>query len=152
MNIVESSLKLKDLYFKELHFLQQKKINTALRYLFDYDVYYNDEEHNDFNLKIKIEMEDEEKNIAIKAIAMASFIYEGDQTAEIKDVIINENSVAIVFPYIRAQITILTAQPGINPVMFPIMNIGETIKRQKEFDSKRKETIKKIDKIVESKE
>ena len=38
--------------------------------------------------------------------------------------ILKANTVAIMFPYIRSQISLLTTQPGLHPVMLPPMNIN----------------------------
>ena len=34
------------------------------------------------------------------------------------------NTVAILFPYIRSQLTLLTSQPGFESVILPVMNIN----------------------------
>ena len=36
-----------------------------------------------------------------------------------------ENSIAIIFPYLRSQITLLTAQPGMSPLVMPVININK---------------------------
>lgn len=38
--------------------------------------------------------------------------------------LLTTNAIAILFPYIRSQLTLLTSQPGFNPVVLPIMNIN----------------------------
>ena len=40
------------------------------------------------------------------------------------DVLSRQNATAIIFPYIRSQISLLTAQPGMKPVVIPPMNIA----------------------------
>jgi preprotein translocase subunit SecB len=41
-----------------------------------------------------------------------------------KEKLYTDNTVAIMFPYIRAQITLLTSQPGIAPFYMPPINIA----------------------------
>lgn len=41
--------------------------------------------------------------------------------------IIRQNAVAIIFPYIRSQISLLTAQPGMVPVVLPPLNIVQLL-------------------------
>ena len=36
--------------------------------------------------------------------------------------IINTNTVAIMFPFIRSQVTLLTSQPGMIPIILPAIN------------------------------
>lgn len=38
--------------------------------------------------------------------------------------LLTTNAIAILFPYIRSQLTLLTSQPGFDPVVLPIMNIN----------------------------
>ena len=47
---------------------------------------------------------------------------------EKKDIIITKNAVAILFPYLRSQVTRMTAQPDIEPVVIPAININALLK------------------------
>ena len=38
--------------------------------------------------------------------------------------VLSNNTVAILFPYLRSQLTLLTSQPGFEPVILPVMNIN----------------------------
>lgn len=42
-----------------------------------------------------------------------------------EDSIIQQNAVAIVMPYFRSEVSILTAQPGVESVVLPPFNIIE---------------------------
>ncbi len=42
--------------------------------------------------------------------------------------LIEKNAVAILMPYLRSQISILTAQPGVDPVVLPPFNINAMLK------------------------
>lgn len=44
---------------------------------------------------------------------------------DLRNFVIKNNTVAIMFPYIRAQITLLTSQPGINSVVLQPMDITQ---------------------------
>lgn len=59
--------------------------------------------------------------------ASGFFSYEGDAN----DTIIQQNAVAIVMPYIRSEVSILTAQPGVEPVVLPPFNIVEMMNASK---------------------
>lgn len=41
--------------------------------------------------------------------------------------IIQQNATAIIFPYVRSQISLLTAQPEVDPVVLPPMNIAQMV-------------------------
>lgn len=38
--------------------------------------------------------------------------------------VLANNTVAILFPYLRSQLTLLTSQPGFEPMILPVMNIN----------------------------
>ena len=42
-----------------------------------------------------------------------------------------KNTIAIMFPYIRSYISIITTQPGMNPIVLPAMNIAAMINDKK---------------------
>lgn len=46
--------------------------------------------------------------------------------------LLKENVLAILFPYIRSQMTLLTAQPEVEPIVWPVMNILEMLKKADE--------------------
>ena len=71
----------------------------------------------DVELQLSIEKED----LSVLVIAKAQFLYEaGDYTME--ESIVKNNTVAIMFPFIRSQVTLLTTQPGITPILLPPIN------------------------------
>ena len=43
---------------------------------------------------------------------------------EQKQIIITKNTMAILFPYLRAQATLMTSQPDMEPVVLPVININ----------------------------
>lgn len=45
--------------------------------------------------------------------------------------ILEKNTIAIMFPYIRSYISIITTQPGMPPIVLPAMNIIAMINDQK---------------------
>lgn len=44
-----------------------------------------------------------------------------------RDAILKKNAVAILFPYVRAQLTLITSQPEIEPIVLPVFNISTII-------------------------
>ena len=57
----------------------------------------------------------------IELVAEAHFSYESDDYSR-EASIINTNTVAIMFPFIRSQVTLLTSQPGMIPIILPAIN------------------------------
>ncbi len=48
--------------------------------------------------------------------------------------ILEKNTIAIMFPYIRSYISIITTQPGMNPIVLPAMNIVAMVNDKKKQD------------------
>lgn len=44
---------------------------------------------------------------------------------------LEKNTIAIIFPYIRSYISIITTQPGMPPIVLPAMNIIAMVNDQK---------------------
>ena len=44
--------------------------------------------------------------------------------------VLANNTVAILFPYLRSQLTLLTSQPGFEPVILPVMNINALMREE----------------------
>ncbi len=55
------------------------------------------------------------------------FSFSGDQNAndELKNDLIRKNTVAIMMPYLRSQLSLLTAQPEVDCVILPPFNINK---------------------------
>lgn len=49
-----------------------------------------------------------------------------------------QNAVAILFPYIRSQISLLTAQPETTPIVLPPLNIAQLVEDAMKKDHKTK--------------
>lgn len=58
------------------------------------------------------------------ALVQISGFCEIDETLPEKDVLLEQNAVAILFPYLRSELTLLTAQPGVQPIVLPVTNVA----------------------------
>lgn len=50
-----------------------------------------------------------------------------------RDVLLNQNALAIIFPFVRSQMSLLTTQPETTPIILPVINIAEMIKTSEEL-------------------
>ncbi len=60
--------------------------------------------------------DDEKVSVFVKCIAKF-------RTTQENKGLIEKNAIAIMFPYIRSYISIITTQPGMTPIVLPAMNI-----------------------------
>lgn len=64
------------------------------------------------------------------------FKINGTENITDKDVedLINKNSVVILMPYLRSEVTILTAQPETESVILPIFNINKMLDNKDDLE------------------
>ena len=79
---------------------------------------------DDYKCSLVFSMTDEEETTSLKIIVSGIFEFKADLEQDLKDIIITKNTVAILFPYLRAQVTLMTSQPDIEPVVIPAININ----------------------------
>lgn len=64
----------------------------------------------------------EDKSIDLTVTLVGFFSCECEDEA-LKTSLVNNNTIAILFPYLRSQISLITTQPDMQPVIIPPMNI-----------------------------
>lgn len=122
---IESVLKLNKvvfdkLEFKRLGFKNEKKleleIESKISQKQESDVYR-------VTLVLKGKKSDE-YTLEISITGFFSIEVTGELTEELKNTLVTKNSVAILMPYLRSQVSLLTAQPEVDCVMLPVFNIN----------------------------
>lgn len=114
-------LKLNHLLFDEITFNRVNfKSKNDLQVEFGFS--FNKREYGEFVSSIRIiGTKKDEYNFVVRA----SGYFQISEAVEDSDILIQQNAIAIVFPYIRSQISLLTAQPEVDPVILPPMNIAQ---------------------------
>lgn len=83
-------------------------------------------DENQYEVILITTVSDQEENVYVNVKGRAIF----STNQENKD-ILEKNTIAIMFPYIRSYISIITTQPGMSPIVLPAMNIVALINAQK---------------------
>lgn len=65
----------------------------------------------------------------LKLAAVGKFNCQSD---DISAIAFEKNAIAIMFPYIRSQITLLTSQPNLKPIVLPPININALFEKLQE--------------------
>lgn len=125
-------LKLNHLLFDEITFNRVNfKSKNDLQVEFGFS--FNKREYGEFVSSIRIiGTKKDEYNFVVRA----SGYFQISEAVEDSDILIQQNAIAIVFPYIRSQISLLTAQPEVDPVILPPMNIAKMVKESIENQHK----------------
>ncbi len=77
-----------------------------------------------FHLKLNVHVSDEDRGLSVEVDACADYLIDGDVEDPKFSNFLYLNAPAILFPYIRAYISALTALSGIPPVTLPPVNIS----------------------------
>jgi len=117
-----SVLKLNQVLFDEVSFVRHG-FPSAEEQKLDMQIGYElmKAEDGKYRVVLRVMVEREEEYTA--KISVSAFV-EIDEKSEWKDTVLEKNAVAILFPYIRSELTLLTAQPGVKPVLLPALNIN----------------------------
>jgi len=125
---VLSELKMNPIVFDELNFERTgfaPQNPKELEIGFGVEVEKHDPGHYRVILAVSVKREDE-FNASVQVSGFCTI----DEDNPMKEELLNKNAVAILFPYVRAQLTLLTAQPEMTPVTLPAVNINALIEKQ----------------------
>mgnify|MGYP000369374315 FL=1 len=82
------------------------------------------QEEQEYKCSLTLKMSDEEETVDLEIVISGIFEFQSELNADQKEIIITKNTMSILFPYLRAQVTLMTAQPDIEPVVIPAININ----------------------------
>lgn len=118
LNKMKSDLKMENFYFSSCSVKREcEVVNGDCKADLQRDIKRTNEHEYDVELKLIVEKSD----LLVTVIANAHFSYVAEDY-KMEENIIKHNTVAIMFPFIRSQVTLLTTQPGMNPIVLPPIN------------------------------
>lgn len=122
----ESPLVLKNIIITEGHFKRNEDSleNLELKVGVSHDVERLSE--REYKITLELNVADPEGKLSVFVKGMAIF-----ETKQENQMLIERNTLAIMFPYFRSYVSTLTTQPGMTPIVLPAMNIM-TMLAQKE--------------------
>ena len=115
---MESNLKMNNLYFSSCSVEREKQIQNGE---YKADLQRKVLKTVDHEYDVELQLTVKKSDLEVSIIAKAHFIYEAE-SYENEEEIIKSNTVAIMFPFIRSQVTLLTTQPGMTPIVLPPIN------------------------------
>lgn len=87
---------------------------------------YENEEEGKMKLELTVMVSDEKKMVDINVKANGIFEYDKDIDEKTKESFFTLNAPAILFPYVRAYVSSLTALSGMPPITLPTINLAST--------------------------
>jgi len=137
----KSDLQLKHIYVESIEFNRVKELGEEGKPL-DLKVTYakrldklNDDEYR-LGLGCMISDGDDGKCLQLSVKMVGAFFIRNnspDVSEKTLNEILEKNTVAIMFPFLRSQVTTLTAQPGMNTIVLPAMNINRLFEDKNEM-------------------
>ena len=134
MNKTECKLQMLDLYFSKFDFIQNRdKRSEDPEYNTSININYAINSKDETKIKTTIDtiVKDKSESILVNLQTVGIFrMDKNDVDADVYDHLIKVNTVAIMLPYIRSQISLITTQPGIIPIMIPPINVNSLAEKQ----------------------
>lgn len=118
-----SILKLNGIHFNELSFKRRDSTDSVIddceltRKIVDIDV-------DNFTVELNFKLSTSIFEMSISLEGKFNIICED---ALMKERLKKNNTISILFPYIRSEVTLLTSQPEMTPVIIPPININKLI-------------------------
>ena len=132
MEPIRSSLILNKMYFDKLEFIRRgEKNSNELRCAFEANISTSKEDHYRVALTLRGEKQDE-YDLEMVLIGLFRIDTASEMKAEQKETIIRKNAIAILMPYLRSQLSIMTAQPEVESQILPPMNIAKMFEEAQE--------------------
>lgn len=125
MNIerIKSDLVMRDLYFPECSVKRESEI-TSEQLNIDISKDITPKSDAEYDVTVTVCIDKPHKDLEVKVVARATFAFAHSDPKLVAE-IIRSNTVAIMFPFIRSQVSLLTTQPGLTPVILPPINTAK---------------------------
>jgi preprotein translocase subunit SecB len=135
MENYKSSLVLQSLLFEKIKFERKGiKNDNELKISFKVQVGRRGNDNNDlYGVTLSLSGEKQDEYVVDISLLGVFKINDTDELNEkMRLDLINKNAVAILMPYMRSELTSLTAQPGTESVVLPPFNVNNMISKQRE--------------------
>ena len=116
-------LKLERLVFDEITF---KRVNFKSENDLKFNVGFRFEHLENGNFVAGVRVIGEKEDEYTFEVRASGYFFLGEDVED-RDLIIRQNAVAILFPYVRSQISLLTAQPEVDVIVLPPVNIAQMV-------------------------
>lgn len=123
MKAIESDLKMNYIFFPECLVKRECVIQNGS---LNVDIKKNIEKNKDHEFTLKVVLKVVKNDLQVNVTCVAGFSFMGEDK-DIEENLVRKNGMAIVFPFLRSQVTLLTSQPNMTPVVLPAININKIL-------------------------
>ncbi len=128
VNSVNSVLTLKNLYFEKINFERDIDLPSEIKTRFETEYKENG---NEIEVKLICSVKTDTK-VSLN-VSLVGIFENGEQNEELREEINKINTVSIMFPYLRSELSLITAQPNFPTIDLPVFNINELLKANGEI-------------------
>ena len=122
-NLILQHLVFDEIEFKRLGFKTESEVNYEL------EIQIGRDHENQENYKVTLVLNGKkDKEYIFKIVLSGFFEIKNAENISDKETLIHRNAVAIMMPYLRSEVSLLTSQPETNSIVMPIFNINKMIK------------------------
>lgn len=122
-NLILQHLVFDEIEFKRLGFKTESEVNYEL------EIQIGRDHDNQENYKVMLVLNGKkDKEYIFKIVLSGFFEIKNAENISDKETLIHKNAVAIMMPYLRSEVSLLTSQPETNSIVMPIFNINKMIK------------------------
>ena len=121
INYIKSNLEMSNFYFSNFSFERKKYISDG-RYSIDVEKHIEKYDMHKYHIALKTYIGKDD--IMFNVVAEADFLFSSSVNID-EESIIERNAIAIMFPFIRSQVTLMTSQPGMIPIVLPTINTAK---------------------------
>ena len=139
MKDINSKLEMLDMHFSKIECVWIKEQNDVgnvklnARYAIDTNV--ADDNPYEVEKVLSVFISDEKEHLSIEIKLNGRFKLEckdGEMDETTAQHLLNINTITIMMPYLRSEVSLVTAQPGLMPVMLPIVDVTKLIQEAKQ--------------------
>lgn len=133
-NKIKSVLKLENLIINKIEFerglqdIDQNELSVKINHNISF--IKEDEIHR---VDLMVAIEDENELFRLKLNLSGFFFVDMENIdEEMKESLLKRNTLSILFPYLRTQISLITTQPGMKPIILPPININALLENKED--------------------
>lgn len=122
---IRSDLQMEDLYFVDCSVHREANIEDGAL-SFNLQKQIEELGDNRFSVTLTLDVSKEADDLTVKVVLRGIFSLNGfEDDPQMAKTMIQTNTVAIMFPFIRSQVSLLTTQPGLRPIVIPPINTSK---------------------------
>lgn len=125
-NNVNSKLTMQDLVFSQMSYELKKKVEDK-EFKTSISVKYAEKKEDKNQVRVIIDtiITNDEDTLRVYLQTVGYFKLDAENIdAATAEQILKKNTVAIMFPYIRSQVSLITTQPSMTPILLPAIDVN----------------------------